>query len=308
MAVSGKCRLELIAAQRIKRMPGLNLGATQEGVKKAKDISSKRGYYKPVVLSDSQGCMTLLAGAATFEACLEDKVMQIPAVIVQTEGAADDLMFALQSTGLDEPPSAVAVSAAIVQLVDAYGVPRKHIAETLGKSPAWINRMEALSRKLNAAVQGMVTEGQVAPRCAQEIARLPDNVQAAFAISSTNEFLSKENVTYLVNRYLNEDISAEERDRIVRQPKLALPNEIKKRGRIGKDHSDSARLSRAIARCMDDASYLFGLLNRIDISETAVRMSDIMMLADSLVALCQQLKSVFALGKNQLFHGGGAND
>jgi hypothetical protein len=32
------------------------------------------------------------------------------------------------------------------------------------------------------------------------------------------------------------------------------------------------------------------------------------MLADSLVALCQQLKSVFALGKNQLFHGGGAND
>jgi len=308
MAVSVKCRLELVAAQRIKRMPGLNLGATQEGVKKAKEISKERGYYKPVVLSDSQGCMTLLAGAATFEACLEDKATQVPAVIVQTGGAADDLMFALQSAGLDEPPNAVAVSATIVQLVDTHGVPRKHIAEVLGKSPAWINRMEALSRRLNASVQKMVAEGQVPPRCAQEISRLPDNVQAPFAVSSVNEFLSKENVTYLVNRYLSEDASAEERDRIVRQPKLALPNESKKRGRASRDDSGSARLSRAIARCLDDASYLFGLLDRLDIGETAVRMPDIIMLADNLAALCQQLQVVFALGKNKPYPGGAAND
>jgi hypothetical protein len=39
-------------------------------------------------------------------------------------------MFALQSADLDEPPDAIAVSAAVVQLIDTHGVARKRIAET----------------------------------------------------------------------------------------------------------------------------------------------------------------------------------
>lgn len=298
METKEKCRLELVSLRLIKRMPGLSIGVSQKGIGKARDISRNRGYYKPVVLSDAQGCMTLLAGAAAFEASLEDKASKIPAVIVQTEGEADDLLFALQAVELEEPPNAVAVSAAIVRLIDAYSVTRKHIAEALGKSPAWINRMESLSRKLNATVRKMVTEGQVSQRSAQDIARLPDDVQLSFAISIANEFLSKENVRYLVSRYLNEDTCPEERDRIIRTPKLALPNECKGRGRMSNDISDSVRLARAIARCMDDASYLSGLLVKSDISNVAVRLSDVKMLSDILTALNQQVQAAFCPGKN----------
>jgi ParB-like chromosome segregation protein Spo0J len=285
-------------------MPGIGLGATKKCVGKARDISRERGYYRPVVLSDSQGCMALLSGAATYEACLEDKTAKVPAVIVETAGEADGLMFALQSAELDEPPNAVAVSAAIVQLIDSHCVPRKQIAETLGKSPAWIAKMESLSRRLNATVRAMVVEGQVPARSAQEIARLPDNVQVQVAVSAANEFLSKESVTYLVNRYLNEDTSAQERERIVQTPKLALPDGHKGRARVGRDNSDGARLSRAIARCMDGLSSLSGLLDRLDAGSAAVRMADIMPLADSLDAMLRQIQTVFYPGKN----GGDADD
>jgi len=302
------CRLELVSVKRVKRMPGLQ-AVSPKKIVKVKEFVRKRGYCKPVVLSDSDGCMTLLSGAATFEACLEEKEAKIPAVIVRTEGEADNLMFALQSAQLSEALDAVSVGAAIVRLTDSYGVTRRHIAETLGKSPAWINGMENLSRKLCAGVQGLVMEGQISPRSAQEIARLPDDVQAPFAVSVADEFLSKENVVYLVNRYLNEDVCAEERDRIINTPKLALPNGSLHRGRIGKDNSDSARLSRAIARCLDDASYLLGLLGSIDTGEVAVRASDVIALQDSLAALQSRLAAVFYPGEKNAGTGrGGADD
>ena len=300
------CRLELVPAQLIKRMPGIALGATKKGIGKARDISRERGYYRPVVLSDAQGCMTLLAGEAAFEACLEDKAAKIPAVIVKTDGEADGLMFALQSAGLDEPLGAVAVSAAVVRLIDLHGVTRKHIAESLNKSPSWINRMENLGRKLNPAVREMVSKGHTQARSAQEIARLPDGVQAQFAVSAANGFLSKENVAYLVNRYLNEDTGSEERERIIRTPRLVLPGDCKNRSRVGRDNSDSARLSRAVARCLDGVASLSGLLGRIDIDSAAVRMSDVIALRDSLAALLRQMQGVFCPGGK--WGGGGAYD
>ena len=301
MEGNADCRLELVPARLIKRMPGIGLGATKKCIGKARDISRERGYYRPVVLSDSEGCMTLLSGAATFEACLEDKTAKIPAVIVKTADEADGLLFALQSAELDEPLGAVAVSAAIVQLVDLHCVPRKRIAEALGKSPAWIAKMESLSRRLNATVRTMVAEGQVPARSAQEIARLPDDVQVQFAVSTSNEFLGKEAVTYLVSRYLNEDTGADERERIVRTPKLALPDDRKGRGKAGRDSSDSARLARAIARCMDGISGLSGLVGRIGTDGVAVHMTDIASLTDSMDALLRQIRTVFYPGKN----GGG---
>jgi ParB-like chromosome segregation protein Spo0J len=272
-------------------MPGIQIDASQKGVGKIKDFAKKRGYCNPVVLSDSNGCMTLLAGAATYEACLEEKETKIPAVIVQTAGEADNLMFALQSAQLNEVPNAIAIGAAIVQLIDSFQIPRKHICEALGKSPAWINRMESLSRKLNSGVQKMVAQGQIQSRSAQEIARLPDSVQMPFAVSANHEFLSKENITYLVNRYLNEDTGAEERDRIIYTPKVALPNERKNRS--CRDNSDSARLARALARCLDDAESLSRLLPRIDPEETVIRTADIIALAESLLVLQEHLEDIF---------------
>ena len=289
--------MKMVPTRLIKRMPGLECAASKKGVNKARDFAQKRGFCTPVVLSDTDGCMTLLSGASVFEACLQEKETKVPAVIVQTEGGADNLMFALQSAQQGEIFDAVATGWAIVQLVDTYGVPRKYIAQTLGKSPAWINGMENLSRKLNATVRQMVASGHVSSRAAQEIARLPDDVQSTFAVSVSNELLSKDNVMYLVNRYLNEDTCSEERDRIIRTPKQALPNDLKSRNRQGRDNSDSGRFSRAVARCLDDAAYISNLLDRVDILGIAVYTPDAIELIETLSALHIKLCAVFHPGE-----------
>jgi len=289
----------LVPTHRIKRMPWMQAGTTRKDVAKARGFAKKRGYCYPVVLSDNGGCMTLLTGAATFEACLEEKEAKVPAVIVQTDGEADDLMFALQSSELNETLGAIAAGAAIVRLIDSHNVPRRHIIEALGKSPAWLHKMEGLSRRLNSGVQGLVAGGQMPARTAQEIARLPGNVQMAFAASVCNDCLSKDSVAHLVNRYLNAGTSPDERDRIVNAPKMALPNELKRRSRMGRDDSVSARLSRAIAGCLDGGAYLCKLLTMADIGDAAVRMEDVEALVDSLAALQMLLGAVFYPGKNE---------
>ena len=296
MKTDNNCRIELVPARLIKRMPDLEPSVSKRGVRKARAFAKRRGFCKPVVLSDSDGCMTLLTGAAIFEASLEEKEAKVPAVIVQTEGGADNLMFALQSAQLSEAIDAVAVGNAIVQLVDEYSIARKYIAHTLGKSPAWLNKMEALSRKLNPSVKKMVAEGCVSSRTAQEIARLPDDVQTPFAVSVSNELLSKDNVVYLVNRYLNKDAGTEERDRIIRTPKQALPNELKCRLRRGRDNSDSSRLSRAMARCIDDAAYISNLLDSVDVGGMAIRACDATALLDALDTLRVRLRNIFLPG------------
>jgi hypothetical protein len=194
---------------------------------------------------------------------------------------------------------AVAAGAAIVKLIDSYNVPRKQITGALGKSPAWLNKMESLGRRLNDEVKVLVAEGQVSARPAQEIARLPPEAQMAFAISACNDFLNKDNVAYLVNRYLNEGTTPCERERIINAPKLALPNGYKNRGRVSRDDSISARLSRAIAGCLDGNAYLYKLLTGAGINEAAARITDIEALAESLADLRMLLISVFYPGKNE---------
>ena len=299
MDVTETCRLELVSARRIKRMSGMQYGSNTKNVEKVREFTKLRGYCRPVVLSDGNGCMTLLSGSATFEACIAEKGSKIPAVIVQTEGEADNLIFSLQSAGLDDSPGAITVSGAIVRLVDEYGVPRKYIANALKRSPAWINRMESLCRRLNITVQAMVTEGRVPPRTAQEIARLPYDIQTPFAISAGNEFLGKDDVKYLVNRYLDEYTGDEERERIIRAPRLALPDGHAFSRRDFKDSSAGSRLLRGIARMLGDAAYLIRLLDDNDIEKDAVRVTDIVALADILGAVLIKLKTVFTPGKNE---------
>ena len=94
-----------------------------------------------------------------------------------------------------------------------------------------------------------------------------------------------------------------ERERIINTPKLVLPDELKRRSRMGTDNSVSARLCVAIARCLDGNAYLYNILGSIDIGKAAIRMTDVRALIDSLAALRARLTALFPPGEN-----GNAND
>jgi len=290
-------RLDMIPIGRIKRMPGIKTAAAKSVVEKTRAFAEKHGCYMPVILSDSDGRMTLLSGAATFEACREERMPKVPAVVVQSNGEAGELMFSLQSSELSAPPDAMYVSAAVVRLIDVHEVSRRKIAESLGKSPAWVSRMEGLSRRLSDAVRTLVSDGFISSRAAQEIARLPAEVQVQFAVSAGNEFLSKDDVAYLVNRYLDDSAGAEERDRIIRAPKQALPEAPRKRGARAMDQSVCARLTRAMARCLDNASFLLRFLDNKHIELAAVNAYDAAALSTKLSELSGRLRKIFCPGE-----------
>jgi hypothetical protein len=52
-----------------------------------------------------------------------------------------------------------------------------------------------------------------------------------------------------------------------------------------------------MARCLDDAHFLSRLLDRINIDEMAVHLSDVAYLAESLVALSLRMQTLFHPGK-----------
>jgi ParB-like chromosome segregation protein Spo0J len=294
----------MVPVKHIKRIPGIKGGAAKRLVQKARSFAEQRGCHIPVIVSEAEGCMTLLSGAATFEACLEERVAKIPAVIVQTGGDADELLFSLQSSELTAPPDAMYVSAAVVRLIDAYAVPRRKIAEVLGKSPAWVSRMEGLNRRLSDAVRTLVSDGFISSRAAQEIARLPSDAQALLAVSAGNEYLNKEDVTYLVNRYLDENTGAEERDRIIRAPKQALPEAPRGRGARAMDQSTGVRLTRAMARCLDSTSFLSRFLDHFNMEQAAVNASDAAALSAAMSSLAIRVRSMFCPGEMEF----GADD
>ena len=290
-------RLELVNTSRIKRISGLKIDASLKKIEKTQKFSKARGHCMPVILSESDGCMTLLSGAAVFESNLKEKAIKIPAIIVKTDGDADNLLFSLQSAFLNESPDMIAVSSAIVQLIDFYGFSRKNIAEIMERAPSWVTRMESLSRRLNDPVKDMVAQGHISSRTAYEIARLPPGVQTVFAVSVGNEFLNKESVAYLVNRYLNEDLREEEQDRIINAPRLALPEEKKKHNFKGRDCSESARLSHAICRCMDISLSLTYMIDKIDIHSVSIRQTDITELVKCLNELVLRIQALISPGE-----------
>ena len=283
------CSLRMVPTAQIKRMPGIRPGAAKRLVGKTKEFARKRGCYMPVLLSDAGGRMTLLSGSATFEVCLEERAGKVPAVVVRTEGGADELLFSLQSSDLSAPPDAMYVSAAVVSLINDYSMPRRTIVESLGKSPAWVSRMEGM-RKLSGAVRAFVCDGLISSRAAQEIARLPEEAQAPFAVSAGGEYLTKDETAYLVNRYLDPGTSLEERGRIVGSPRQALPEAPRGRGAKAMDQSFGARLARAMARCFDCASYLQNLLEAGGAWQADANMSDAEALAAALYALAGRLR------------------
>ena len=289
----------MISTRQIKRIPGLNIGAAKPLIGKTRAFAEKRGCCMPVILSDSGDYMTLLSGAATFEACLEKRIPKVPAVVVQTDGEADELLFSLQSSELIATHDAMYVSAAVVRLIDVYEVPRRKIAESLNKSPTWVSRMEGLSRRLSDAVRTLVSDGFISSRAGQEIARLPVGVQAQFAVSVGNEFLSKDDVAYLVNRYLDNNTCAEERDRIIRSPKQALPEAPHRRRARAMDQSASVRLTRAMARCLDSVSFLSHFLEYNNMEKVAVNTADAVALSTMLSSLIIQLRDISCPGQKE---------
>jgi hypothetical protein len=92
----------------------------------------------------------------------------------------------------------------------------------LKKSKSWISKRQSLALRLSEDVKEMVKDGLICARAAEEISRLPDEMQFAFAGKVVRDGLSKTNVGQLVSLYTKEETGSAVRDAIMETPLAVL--------------------------------------------------------------------------------------
>ena len=195
----------------------------QRAVERCKDVIEKLGVlHTPVVGATKSGKRLLLSGQCELTALRELGVKKMEAIEVEAPG--DDgakAKFSLQLLSLQEKPGALCEGRLLQDAVNA-GVTRAEIQAMLGKSASWVSNRLSLVTRLDGSVYEMVSSGLLDPRSAQEIARLPSEVQFAFMEAVIREGLPKSAIESLVAGYRDESCPDAIKAQTLIDPRAAL--------------------------------------------------------------------------------------
>ena len=178
----------------------------------------------------------------------------------------------------------------------------------LKKSKSWISKRQSLALRLTDAVKGMVKDGAICARTAEEIARLPEDIQVSFACNVVRDGLSKTSVEQLVSLYAREDSGSALRETIVASPQTVLDARVVESvSRRKEKRSMGERIAGSAGFLIRLATELKGLLAKadpqslhmvsIDLNNLLVILTDLQTILDGIIG------GVFP-GKPQ---GGGAS-
>jgi ParB-like chromosome segregation protein Spo0J len=222
MQMNEACTLKI---RQIMKNPPLALGVSKKDVGKYKKLADAYGNAAPVTVSETKdGTHIILEGCAKLEAFAQAGIDEIHAVKVNVTDSTGQLKLALMLSVIHEGCGALSEGALISQLVKEYKVAPRELAYLLGKSKAWISKRATLVENLSNVVKGMVTDGTLCPRSAEEVAKLPMDDQVEFAGNAVNAGLNKTEIGQLVQRYKNADTD-EVRREVVKAPLAALSKE-----------------------------------------------------------------------------------
>jgi len=176
-----------LKTRQIVKNPALTLGMSQKDVGKYKKVAAVYGNVAPVIVcAPTNNGYLILAGSARLEACAQTGINQIPAVMAKAADEAEQLKLALMLSSIHDEAGALSEGALISRLINEHGVAPRELVNLLGKSKAWVSKRMALDQNLEAAVKGMVTDGTLCPRAAEEVAKLPGAFQCEFATNAVN--------------------------------------------------------------------------------------------------------------------------
>jgi ParB family chromosome partitioning protein len=145
----------------------------------------------------------------------------------------------------------------------------------LGKSVSWVNKRINLITRLHPAVREMLTLRRICPHSAQEIARLPVEIQHAFATKVVQEGIPKSAVEVLVETYNKDGCPDSFKEQILECPRHALEKAASirtvktLRNREEKADLPSGQILRndlvLLLRCIRDAEQQLGGLDHLEL-------------------------------------------
>ena len=206
----------------IEKNPILALGTSAKDIEKRARVAKAYGNVAPAVVGHSEGSYRILAGQAGLEACARNGAKEMPAVVAEISGEAEQMKLALLLSTVREEGCPLSEGAFIDELVSRHGVTRRELMGLLRKSKSWVSKRQSLASRLSFDVRGMVRDGTVCARTAEEIAKLPQDRQAAFAGEVVRDGLSKADAGRLVGLFLREEPGSAMRQAIMDTPLAVL--------------------------------------------------------------------------------------
>jgi ParB family chromosome partitioning protein len=201
----------------------LALSVNRRDVDRCAKVIRQYGLLSPPVIGKLDGGdQILLSGECEFLALREIGVKSVEAVTVPITGKDEGDKLSLLLSSLKKCPSAFSEGILITQLLKTGSYTQSQVGDMLGKSVSWVNKRISLVTRLSPAVKQLVSEGQICPQSAQEISRLPAEVQHGFSISAIKEGLPKSSVEALVAAFNATSCPDWMKEQIVSDPRQVL--------------------------------------------------------------------------------------
>jgi hypothetical protein len=251
------------------------------------------------------GGRLLLSGQCELTALRELGVKKMDAVEVDVTGdrkAKEKLSLLLIS--LKGRPGALCEGLLIQEALSA-GISRTEIQTILCKSASWVSNRLSLITRLDSNVYEMVKSGLLEARSAEEIARLPQGAQFAFAEIAVREGLPKSAIESLVSGYNDEACPDAVKAQIITDPREALKRMADKRRSVNANKPSQEKpdmpqgvIGEIIKSARLQVAALRRVLANISTHESDGHRDALMELEKSLLALRAMIRGIFYPGKN----------
>jgi len=201
----------------------LALSVNRQDVDRCTKVIRQYGLLMPpVVGSFTDGTRLVLSGECEFLALREMGIKSADAVAVRIDERDEGDKLSLLLSSLRKNPNALSEGLLITRIFKTGSFTQSQLGEMLGKSVSWVNKRICLITRLHPAVRELVTQKHLCPHSAQEIARLPEEIQHAFSVKAIQEGLPKSSVEVLVAAFNAPNCPEEMKEQIVEKPRLAL--------------------------------------------------------------------------------------
>jgi len=241
----------------IEKDPILALSTSEKDVEQYARVAQSYGAVTPAIVGQSGDAYRMLAGQSRLEACARNGIREIPAIVTEISDAAEQMKLALLLSSVREESGSLSEGAFINALIERHGVTRRELAKLLKKSKSWICKRLSLATRLSENVKGMVRDGVLCARTAEAIAKLPEDVQCAFADRVAGDGLSKTSAEQLVNLYTREETDSAVRAAILESPLAVLDTlPIRSVARRKEKRGLTERIS-------GNAGFIFRLINEL---------------------------------------------
>lgn len=283
----------------IKDNQVLALSVNRQDVDRCTRIICQYGLVTPPVIGNfKDGTNLLLSGECEFMALKEMGVKTVDTVAVPISIEEEGNKLSLLLSCLKKSPAALSEAIFMAQLIKTGKYTQLQLGEMLGKSASWINKRISLATRLHPAVREMVMMKQMCPHSAQEISRLPLEVQHDFAAKIVLDGLPKSAVEVLTAAFNRDGCPSSLKEQILQQPRHAL-SKIEQSQHVKpvsindkkKESNVSCRILRndlvLLMRCIKDAEEQLGGIGEESLKEL---LGMIQSARSSMLRLCSLLE------------------